>query len=259
MSIDVNPDWWKTIFDDIYLCTDARSVCDEFLTCREVDLILKMLPIQPQHRVLDLCGGHGRHSLELCERGISACTLADFSEVLTECARTEADLHKYPIKIIRCDARCTGLSSESFDHVLIMGNSLGYIQVHDADRQILVEAHRVLKPGGWLLVDVTNGAAVKDRFVDRSWHEIEEDTVVCRYRELHDDRVDAREMVLSKTRGLIRDETYSIRLYDPQTYLDLIRKSGFHHVDVKTDFSPHDKDGDYGFMNHRMVATAQKI
>ena len=46
MSIDVNPDWWKRIFDDIYLLTDARSVCDDHLTYREVDLILEMLPIQ---------------------------------------------------------------------------------------------------------------------------------------------------------------------------------------------------------------------
>jgi D-alanine-D-alanine ligase len=258
MSIDVNPDWWKRIFDDIYLLTDARSVCDDNLTYREVDLILEMLPIQSQHRILDLCGGHGRHSLELSERGVSACTLADFSEALTERAKTEADLREYPVKIIRCDARCTGLSSESFDHVLIMGNSLGYIQLPDADSQILIEAHRVLKPGGWLLVDVTNGAAVKGNFVNRSWHEIEDDTVVCRYRELHEDRVDAREMVLSKKKGLVRDETYSIRLYDTQTFPELIRKTGFHNVEVKTDFPPHGKAGDYGFMNHRMVATAQK-
>ena len=109
-----------------------------------------------------------------------------------------------------------------------------------------------------MLVDVTNGAAVKDGFINRSWHEIEDDTVVCRYRELHEDRVDAREMVLSKIKGLIRDETYSIRLYDRQSLSGLIRKSGFANIEIKTDFSPHYKDGDYGFMNNRMVATAQK-
>ena len=258
MSIDVNPDWWKRIFDEIYLLTDARSVCDHVLTCREVDLILEMLPIEPQHRILDLCGGHGRHSLELCERGVFACTLADFSAALTGCAKTEADLRDYPIKIIRCDARSTGFSSRSFDHVLILGNSLGYIQLPDADVQILNEALRVLKPEGWLMVDVTNGAAVKDGFFNRSWHEIEDDTVVCRYRELQGDRVDAREVVLSKTKGLIRDETYSVRLYDDHSLMDLISKSGFRNIKIETDFSLHDEDGDYGFMNHRMVATAQK-
>ena len=102
MSIDVHPDWWKRIFDDIYLLTDARSVCDDLLTGREVDLILEMLLIQPQERVLDLCGGHGRHSLELCNRGVSTCTMADFSETLTGFAKTEADLREFPIKISDC-------------------------------------------------------------------------------------------------------------------------------------------------------------
>jgi hypothetical protein len=45
-----------------------------------------------------------------------------------------------------------------------MGNSLGYIQEQDADSKILAEAFRLLRLGGWLLVDVTNGLAVKNSF-----------------------------------------------------------------------------------------------
>jgi D-alanine-D-alanine ligase len=44
MSIKADPDWWKTMFDDVYLLTDARSVCDEDITRREVDLICELLP-----------------------------------------------------------------------------------------------------------------------------------------------------------------------------------------------------------------------
>ena len=39
MAIVVDPDWWKKLFDEVYLITDARSVCDKVLTCREVDVI----------------------------------------------------------------------------------------------------------------------------------------------------------------------------------------------------------------------------
>ena len=42
MTIIVDPDWWKTLFDDVYLLTDARSVCDLALTRREVDLIMDL-------------------------------------------------------------------------------------------------------------------------------------------------------------------------------------------------------------------------
>ena len=67
MPIEVDPDWWKTLFDDIYLMTDARSVDDESLTRLEVDVVCELLPMAAGHKILDLCGGHGRHSIELCK------------------------------------------------------------------------------------------------------------------------------------------------------------------------------------------------
>ena len=82
MSIEVHPDWWKTLFDDVYLLTDARSVDDRELTRREVDVISRFLSLKPRHRILDLCGGHGRHSLELARRGFERCAVVDYSPFL---------------------------------------------------------------------------------------------------------------------------------------------------------------------------------
>ncbi|MCK5552911.1 MAG: hypothetical protein KAJ09_07190 [Deltaproteobacteria bacterium] len=42
----VNPDWWKTLFDETYLITDARTVCDDGLTCREVDFLEQVLKLE---------------------------------------------------------------------------------------------------------------------------------------------------------------------------------------------------------------------
>jgi len=258
MPIEVDPDWWKTLFDDIYLLTDARSVGDESLTRLEVDVVCELLPMETGQKILDLCGGHGRHSLELCKRGFEACTLLDFSQSLIDVAINKARENNYPLKVVRCDARQIDLKPEQFNHVLIMGNSLGYIQQSDADRKILSEAFRVLRPGGWILVDVTDGAAVKKVFNPNAWHEVGEDTVVCRQRELRENAVRAREMVISKQEGLIRDRTYAVRLYEPQTLLSLLETTGFSHIKIHTDFSPHRFGGDYGFMNKRMLAVGQK-
>jgi D-alanine-D-alanine ligase len=258
MSMKADPGWWQSMFDEVYLLTDARSVCDEEITHREVDLVCELLPISAGHKILDLCGGHGRHSLELCARGFTGCTLLDYSEFLIDHARRSAAECNYPMACIRADARSTGVSSDSFDHVLIMGNSLGYILEPKADREILAEAKRVLRSDGWLLVDVTDGAAVKDSFNPTAWHEIGTDTVVCRERRLEGDTLYAREVVLSKGKGLIRDCTYGIRLYDAQTVNALLEDAGFRRVKVHTDFSPHRYEGDYGFMNHRMLAAGQK-
>ena len=246
------------MFDEVYLLTDARSVCNEEITRREVDLICELLPIGSGNKILDLCGGHGRHSLEFCARGFTGCTLLDYSGYLIDYARTSAAQFKYPMECVQADARDTGLPSDGFDHVLIMGNSLGYIPETTADMKILDEAKRVLRPGGWLLVDVTDGQAVRKTFKPSARHEINEDMVVCRERKLQGNTLCAREMVVSKQNGLIRDCSYAIRLYEDQTVGALLEQAGFSQVKVHTGFSPHVQKGDYGFMNHRMLAAGQK-
>lgn len=258
MTFKVHPDWWKTMFDDVYLLTDARSVCDEELTRREVDVICETLPLENGQKILDLCGGHGRHSFALFERGFTECTLVDYSRPLIDQAMYLASERNCTIHAVRADARDTGLAQETFDHALIMGNSLGYIAESIADEQIVKEVHRILRPGGWILIDVTDGAAVKEDFTPIAWHEVDDDVVVCRQREISGDKIQAREMVLSKEKGLIRDRTYSVRLYDNQSISSLLHGSAFENIKVLTDFSPHRYKGDYGFMNRRMIAVGQK-
>ena len=61
MSFDVSPNWWKSLFDELYLLTDARTIADDELTRREVDVLCELLPLKYDDRILDLCGGQGRH------------------------------------------------------------------------------------------------------------------------------------------------------------------------------------------------------
>ena len=258
MNFEVNPEWWKELFDEVYLVTDARSVCDEDVTRREIDLIRELIPLSPEHDILDLCGGHGRHSLELHSRGFRKCTVLDWSQFLIDRGRNDAIRLGMNIRFLRGDARATGLPSEGFDHVLILGNSLGYIAAPEGDRAILTEALRLTKRGGRLLIDIVNGATLRSRFNPLAWHEIGEDIVVCRQRSLDGDVVYAREMVINKKGGLVRDNRYSLRLYEPDSMRRLLSEIGFSGVTVLGDFSPFRKKGDYGFMNSRMIVTAQK-
>jgi D-alanine-D-alanine ligase len=258
MSIEFDPAWWKTLFDDIYLVTDARSVDNERLTRREVDLICRLLDLQPADRIMDLCGGHGRHSLELSRRGYSNCTVLDFSPTLIGIGTDAAKRLNYSIDFLQGDARRTGLPPAGFDRVLILGNSLGYTGDAGADLEILCEAHRLLANDGRILIDVTDGSAVKKHFRPNAWHEIGEDIVVCRQRELKPDIICAREMVMHKRRGLMRDRTYGMRLYESTTLRALAADAGFVRIQVHEDFSPYEGGGDVGFMNHRMILTAQR-
>jgi D-alanine-D-alanine ligase len=258
MSIEVKPDWWKRLFDEVYLVTDARSVCDDDLTAREVELICRLIPILPGHNVLDLCGGHGRHCLELCRRGFTHCTVFDFSQALLAIGARRAAQANLPVAFVQGDARNVDLPSARWHHVLILGNSLGYARDQGSDLQILCEAHRLLAAGGWLLLDVADGSAVQTHFNPKAWHEIGDEMVVCRRRELRPGVIHAREMVLSKVTGLVRDQTYAIRFYTSKDLIRLVSEAGFSNVHLRRNFSSNGDDEDYGFMNHRMIVTARK-
>ncbi len=259
MTFHVNPDWWKTLFDEVYLVTDARTVDDDETTRREVDVFSRLLPMAPEDRVLDLCGGHGRHTLELCRRGSRRCTVLDYSEALLRIGAENADRQGYSIRFVQGDARRTRLESESYDHVLLLGNSLGYITDAEADLLILKESRRLLKPGGWLLLDVTNGEAVRPRLSPNAWHEIGDDVVVCRQREIRDNCVHAREVALSKERGMIRDATYRIRLYGARELMDLANRAGFREVKVHSMDETPEPRIDLGCMDHRLLVVARRL
>jgi len=258
MRFDVDPEWWKELFDEVYLKTDARSVCDDDVTRKEIDLIQKLIPLSPDQEILDLCGGHGRHSRELALRGFGKCTVFDFSQFLIDRGREEAKKAGMAITFLQGDARRTGLPPERFDHVLVLGNSLGYIAAPEGDRDILSEAMRLMKRGGRLLLDIVNGGVLRNGFQPVAWHEVGEEIVVCRRRSLEGDIVYTRELVVSKTGGLVKDSTYSLRIYDPDSMRLLLSELGFSNVNVIGDFSPFRKTGDFGFMNFRMIVTAEK-
>ena len=189
----VNPEWWKTLFDEVYLITDARSVCDESLTAREVDMLEDLLRTDKSLPIVDLCGGHARHAIELCRRGFSDVTVVDYSEYLIELGRKNARSDSVGVTFVQADARDTGLPEHRFAAVIVMANSFGYFCDAEDDRKLLMEAHRLLSPGGTILLDLASRDYIVNNFKPVSWHEADDDIVVCRERTLKDDLAVSRE------------------------------------------------------------------
>lgn len=254
----VKKDWWKGFFNEIYLITDARSVGDYALTRKEVGFVESILRLKKNEKILDICGGQGRHSLELAKRGYSDLTVLDSSRYLIKMGRKMAKDSGVDIKFICRDARATKLRKDDYSTIFIMANSFGYSPYKRENTRLLREAHRLLKRDGKLLLDMADSDYVKGNLNPVSWHEADDDILVCRKRELKKDTIRAREIVISKKRGLVRDGYYCERLYNKDKIISLLRSVGFKSVSVKNNISLHKKKKDYGFLTSRMIVTAVK-
>ena len=155
---------------------------------------------------------------------------------------------------------------------MFMGNSFGYFSTDDADRLVLEEIQRVLKPGGKMILDLTDGGYMRANFAERSWEWVDDTCFVCRERQLSKDgkRLSSREVVTVTEKGVVRDQFYQERLYDRSELEDLIESVGM-NVMVDLDRGG-DSDGamlmiagemskrgeDLGMMECRMLVKAEK-
>src|SRR4026207_2600048 len=56
-------EWWRKLFNALYVKTDGDVVENVENTRREVDFIVSAAKIQPHSHILDLCCGQGRDCL----------------------------------------------------------------------------------------------------------------------------------------------------------------------------------------------------
>jgi len=83
-------EWWRDLFNSLYLKTDGDVVENDQNTVRDIDLVVKATGIGLQDHVLDLCCGQGRHTLELASRGFRHVAGLDRSRYLIRLARKRA-------------------------------------------------------------------------------------------------------------------------------------------------------------------------
>ncbi|MCX7668154.1 MAG: class I SAM-dependent methyltransferase, partial [Atribacterota bacterium] len=228
----VRPDWWRHLFNSLYLKTDADVVDDQNITRKEVDFFVKTLELRPEDMILDLCCGQGRHSLELARRGFTKVYGLDRSHYLIQKARQQAKREGLNVQFKEGDARRLPYSANSFDVVLILGNSFGYFESVQDDLRVLQEVQRVLKPDGKIFIDVADGEYLKNHFQPRSWEWIGKKQFVLRERSLSTDgqRLISREIITHVENGVIADQFYAERLYSKESLCALLGESGFQNI-----------------------------
>jgi SAM-dependent methyltransferase len=128
----------------------------------DVDMFKKLIPDYGQD-VMELCAGTGRVAIPLVLAGCNV-TAIDISAPLLKRFKFKVDgLEGFQIEnlnIIRHDVTRLSLSKKDFDVVVCAFNSLQCIPDFKLQQQTLVKAAEHLRPGGLLILDLTNPMTV---------------------------------------------------------------------------------------------------
>jgi D-alanine-D-alanine ligase len=253
-------DWWRTLFNSVYLKTDGDVVENDDNTSRDIDVLTHTVGLDINDRILDLCCGQGRHSLELARRGFRHVTGVDRSRYLIRLAKKRARALGLNVSFHEGDARKIRLPEGTMHAVFLFGNSFGYFEAEDDDLQVLESIKRVLVSEGTLAMDLVDGEWMREHYEPRSWEWIDQNHFVCRERSIASDsaRLVSREVVVHAEKGVIADQFYAERLYTRGSINELLDRAGFtairHHGRVATDS---DRGQDLGMMATRIFLTAE--
>ncbi|KAJ5305142.1 uncharacterized protein N7443_004802 [Penicillium atrosanguineum] len=271
----IEKDWWKKAYNEMYLYTDGDCVEVPAITeteCNDligIPSVQQMLQTQESPiKVLDLCCGQGRHSINLAKRfpSVNFCGI-DQSTYLLGLARERAIAENVQgnVTFQKGDLRQVPAANCSFDLVILLGNSFGHCN-DEGDLQSLREVCRVLKPGGIFIIDHVDGSWIRSNFSQSGWEWLEgkETLLACRERELSPDKtlLASREIVIDLEGPSIRQDLfYSVRLYDLEEMDNLLQRSGLSlqaEDGIKITTAKRDGSGDMGMMERRQLVVAQK-
>jgi len=253
-------DWWSNLFTAVYLKTDGDVVENDDNTRRDVDMLIATAGLVPDDRILDLCCGQGRHSLELARRGYGHVVGIDRSRYLIRLARRRAKQAGLTVAFQEGDARKFRSNESAFDCVSIMGNSFGYFDSVEDDHRVLTQIKRALRGQGRLVLDLADGDWLRENFERRSWEWIDESQLVCRERSLSGDgdRLISREVVIDAEKGVIADQFYAERLYSRAAIAALLESAGFDEIRFHGDLdTASDRSQDLGMMARRHLLSAR--
>jgi len=151
------PDWatkWYELFPDPFLPTSEAA---KTRVAQGLPKVISRLPRRGS-RVLDLCCGAGAYLFAIEKAGYDM-TGVDIQESMVREARRVAMKAKSKATILKGDARALRFADESFDAVVFLGAPLAHFSLEEFEL-VAKQAHRVLKPKGRMIADVSDLVAL---------------------------------------------------------------------------------------------------
>ena len=223
---------WDSVFDETYLRTYLPMTSDE--QSREQALAAAALAeVEPGAEILDCPCGFGRHALPLAEAGYLVTGLDRSESQLAEAERRRGD-SEWP-RFVRGDYRVLPFEDASFDAVLTLFSSLGYLE-RDEDVGVLRELRRVLRPGRALVVETAHRdgfARNAQPFARRTWERLPDGALYLEERtaDWATGTVDTYRVIVTPEGERI-ERPYLLHVYSAKEWLEMLRDAGFEQADA---------------------------
>lgn len=229
---DATP-WYRSFFErdyyDAFYSTMRATLPAEYTDGVQVDFVLRALALAPPARVLDLCCGHGRHSVELARRGFEVVGV-DLSEYHIELARAAARDAGVSVEFI-CDDMRNLPMSPPFRAVLNMFTAFGYLESDEEDAGVLRRVAEALEPGGRFFIDFNNTSRTLHQFQPVSVLRSDDGTMLIEERGYDplSGRLRTHWSVVAPD-GTRREGDFAVRAYTATEFRDLFARAGLRLV-----------------------------
>lgn len=248
--ISMEKDWWKEFFSpDRYGPSLAAMPAES--TEEEAEFALSALQLPAGAKILDLCCGTGRHTLEFARRGYRAAGLDYTQHYIDEAAARAADAG-LDIDFIRADMRRIP-KERRFDAVVNLFSSFGYFESDTENFKVFAAVARALKKGGRFMIEQLNRDWMVRYYEERRWSEDESGITL---EECHfDAATDTVHTIWTWIRGgdTARFES-RIKLYPFTTMKRELERRG---LVVESSYGDYDGSG-FSFDSGRMIIVAVK-
>ncbi|MBA2396298.1 MAG: methyltransferase domain-containing protein [Ktedonobacteraceae bacterium] len=174
--------WYQKFADADYLRIYSPFLPPERST-REVANIARLLQLAPGSSILDLCCGHGRHTIPLAQQGYRMTGL-DLSPYFLQRAQAEAETQNLRVRWVQSDMRHIPFTNE-FDAVIDVFTSFGYLENEEEDLEVLRQVQQALKPGGLFLLETVYQVRVVRTFSPHGIIRYDDGLIVLEERRLN--------------------------------------------------------------------------
>ena len=214
-------DFWRTVESAVFSedrLAQARP---------EVGAVAKLLSLKPGSRVLDLCSGPGRHSIELAKNGFRVTAVDRMASYLERAAKAARGLG-LAVEFVLEDMR-EFVRPGAFDAAINMYTSFGYFDDDADNARVLENVYASLRKGGSVLIDLNSKEIVARHFQERTWMEI--DGTLLLIQQWADRKWRSLETRWILVRGgRSREVRWKMRLYSGEDMKSLLKAAGFDSV-----------------------------